>query len=180
MENNKIDSKAIFILIIFLVFLGIIIWLLLSKFSQAPWQFITVFASVSGAWLIGQFANRTNRDIQTRSEQIDKKVELYEKIIDIFLGNILKTTKKTRKQIAEDSAKIIPDLITWASDDVLKLFVEWKQLAYKSTSENNNSDEGIKLFGQIILAMQKDLGQNNKGLNEILIFGTFVIDLENL
>ncbi|NET42053.1 MAG: hypothetical protein F6K15_09085 [Okeania sp. SIO2B3] len=71
-----------------------------------------------------------------------------------------------------------PDLILWASDDVLNLYIKLKQISRSDTE--NSSDNPIKLFSSMLLAMRKDLGHQNNQLNEKNILGIFVIDIENL
>jgi hypothetical protein len=71
-----------------------------------------------------------------------------------------------------------PDLILWASDDVLNLYIKFRQQTTDSMQESLSNP--ILLFGQMLLAMRKDLGHQNKQMNEVSILGTFVNDIENL
>ncbi len=69
-----------------------------------------------------------------------------------------------------------PDLILWASDDVLNLYIKFRQIA----NNQDSSTTPILLFGQMLLAMRKDLGHQNNQINQESILGTFVNDVENL
>ncbi|NEZ66444.1 hypothetical protein D0962_27410 [Leptolyngbyaceae cyanobacterium CCMR0082] len=71
-----------------------------------------------------------------------------------------------------------PDLILWASDDVLNLYIEFRRMASSNTLGSPNNP--ILLFGRLLLAMRKDLGHQNKKIDEVSILGTFVNDIENL
>ena len=55
-----------------------------------------------------------------------------------------------------------PDLILWASDDVLNLYIKFRQQTTDSMQESLSNP--ILLFGQMLLAMRKDLGHQNKQL----------------
>ena len=70
-----------------------------------------------------------------------------------------------------------PDLILWASDDVLNLYIKFRQIASNDIQDSSNNP--ILLYGQMLLAMRKDLGHQNNKLNEVSILGTFVNDIEN-
>jgi len=71
-----------------------------------------------------------------------------------------------------------PDLILWASDEVLNLYIQFRQNT--SSERQDSSSSSILLFGQMLLAMRKDLGHQNNKLNELYILGTFINDVENL
>jgi hypothetical protein len=70
-----------------------------------------------------------------------------------------------------------PDLILWASDDVLNLYIKFRKMA---NNMQDSSTAPIQLFGQMLLAMRKDLGHRNNQINEESILGTFINDVENL
>ncbi|ACB51672.1 hypothetical protein cce_2322 [Crocosphaera subtropica ATCC 51142] len=71
-----------------------------------------------------------------------------------------------------------PDLILWASDDVLQFYVKFRQIA--NNSLKNQANDSIFLFARMLLAMRKDLGHQNNQINENLILGTFINDVANL
>jgi len=157
---------------------GSIIWALFHEIGQAPWQFITILIALLGALIT--FAS--NLQIQIRNEQKPKKTEIYDKVINFFFDSILATKlgrePKSQEELVQGFADMTPDLILWASDDVLNLYIQFRQMA--TNNINDSSRNPILLFGQILLAMRKDLGHQNKRINELSILGTFVNDIENL
>lgn len=178
MKNNT-NLQNTGIGLIALIIVGLIIWALFYEIGQAPWQFITILIALVGTLIT--FAG--NLQIQIRNEQKPKKVEIYDKAIKFFFDSILATklgqNPKTEDELVKGLAEMTPDLILWASDDVLNLYIKFRQ-----TTNNNNmqesSNNAILLFGQMLLAMRKDLGHQNKQMNEVSILGTFVNDVENL
>ena len=157
---------------------GLVAWGLFHEISQAPWQFITILIALSGTLIT--FAG--NLQIQIRNEQKPKKTEVYDKVINLFFDSILAAKlgrqSKNEGELVQEFAEMTPDLILWASDDVLNLYIQFRQMASDSIQESMNSP--IFLFGQLLLAMRKDLGHQNKQIDEVSILGTFVNDTENL
>lgn len=175
MKNNNNQNLGIGLIAIIII--GLILWALFHEFSQAPWQFITVLITLVGALI----TLAGNLQIQIRNEQKPKKIEIYDKVIKFFFDSIfagkLGQNPKSQEELAKGFADMTPDLILWASDDVLNLYIKFRQI-----KENNIEDitqNPILLFGQLLLAMRKDLGHQNNQLNEVSILGTFVDDVQN-
>lgn len=164
--------------IITLTILGLIIWALFHEIGQAPWQFITILIALLGALIT--FAG--NLQIQIRNEQKPKKIEIYDKVIKFFFDSIfaskLGQEPKKQEELVQGFADMTPDLILWASDDVLNLYIKFRQIASNDIQDSSNNP--ISLYGQMLLAMRKDLGHQNNKLDEVSILGTFVNDIENL
>ncbi|MHC5612358.1 MAG: hypothetical protein ACYTXA_15450 [Nostoc sp.] len=164
--------------IITIAILGLIAWGLFHEIGQAPWQFITILIALLGTL----FTVGGNLNIQVRNEQKPKKIEIYDKVIKFFFDSIfaskLGREPKTEADLVQGFADMTPDLILWASDDVLNLYIKFRQVA--NNNMQDSSSNPILLFGQMLLAMRKDLGHQNNKLNELSILGTFVTDVENL
>ncbi|WP_293060088.1 hypothetical protein [Okeania sp. SIO2B3] len=178
MKSNSTNWQSIGIGIVGLAILGVIAWFLFSEISKAPWPFIAILVAALGALI----TVTSNLNIQIRNEQIPKKVEVYDKVINFFFDSIfakkMNGNEKTPEELAKEIYDMTPDLILWASDDVLNLYIKLKQISRSDTE--NSSDNPIKLFSSMLLAMRKDLGHQNNQLNEKNILGIFVIDIENL
>jgi hypothetical protein len=163
--------------LIVIAILGLIIWGLFYEIGQAPWQFITILIALLGTLITfsGNFL------IQIRNEQKPKKIEIYDKIIKFFFDSILASKlgqkPKTEEELIQGFADMTPDLILWASDDVLNLYIKFRQIT--NNNMQDSSSNPILLFGQMLLAMRKDLGHQNNQINEVSILGTFVNDVEN-
>lgn len=164
--------------LIVIAILGLIIWALFYEIGQAPWQFITILIALLGTLITfsGNFL------IQIRNEQKPKKIEIYDKVIKFFFDSILASKlgqkPKTEEELIQGFADMTPDLILWASDDVLNLYIKFRQIT--NNNMQDSSSNPILLFGQMLLAMRKDLGHQNNQINEVSILGTFVNDVENL
>ena len=176
--KNSTNWQTTGIGLIAITILGSITWALFHEIGQAPWQFITILIASLGALIT--FAS--NLQIQIRNEQKPKKTEIYDKVINFFFDSILATKlgqqPKTQEDLVQGFADMTPDLILWASDDVLNLYIEFRQMANNNMPDSSRPP--VLLFGQMLLAMRKDLGHQNKQMNEVSILGTFVNDIENL
>ncbi|MEZ2278855.1 MAG: hypothetical protein ACBR12_18295 [Microcoleus sp.] len=156
---------------------GAIIWVLFYEIGQAPWPFITILIAFIGAVI----TVAGNFNIQVRNEQKPKKIEIYDKVINLFFDSIfsqkLGQEPKTEKELVKSIYDMTPDLILWASDDVLNLYIKLRKMA---NNMEDSSATPILLFGQMLLAMRKDLGHQNNQINEESILGVFINDVENL
>jgi hypothetical protein len=164
--------------IIAISIIGLICFALFHEIGQAPWPFISILLALFGALIT--FAG--NLHIQIRNEQKPKKIEIYDRLIKLFFDTIF-ANKIGKKPKSEDElikcfADMTPELILWASDDVLNLYITFRQI---STSDPRiNPSNPVILFGQMLLAIRKDLGHQNNNINESFILGTFVNDLDKL
>jgi hypothetical protein len=176
MQNNNLSSIGLGIIVIAII--GLIILGLFYEIGQAPWQFITILIALVGTLIT--FAG--NYQIQIRNEQKPKKVEIYEKVIKFFFDSIF--AKKLGQEIKNDDeltqwfTDMTPDLILWSSDEVLRIYIKFRQLANKNMGDS--SGNFILLFGEMLLAMRKDLGHQNNEIDKLSILGTFVSDIENI
>ncbi|AFY37694.1 hypothetical protein Lepto7376_1342 [[Leptolyngbya] sp. PCC 7376] len=170
--------QSIGIGLVTITIIGLVIWALFHEIGKAPWQFITILIALLGALIT--FAG--NLQIQIRNEQKPQKTEIYDQVINFFFDSILASKlgrePKSEDELVQGFANMTPDLILWASDDVLKLYIEFRQIASNNISMSPNNL--ILLFGQLLLAMRKDLGHQNNKIDKISILGTFVNDVENL
>jgi hypothetical protein len=180
--SNNADWQSIGIGILVIVLVSIVFWGLFHEIGQAPWQFITVLGALLGALLGAVITFAGNLQIQIRNEQKPKKTEIYDKLIRLFfdflLAQKLGRKPKTEEELIQTFADITPNLILWASDDVLRLYEEFQQMA--SSKTQYPSKNSIFTFGQILIAIRKDLGHQNKKIDERLILGTFINDIEKL
>ncbi len=83
MESNTNWQNAGLGLIGIAIFAAIIC-ALFYQIGQAPWQFITILIASLGALI----TVAGNFNIQIRNEQKPKKVEIYEKVINLFFDSI--------------------------------------------------------------------------------------------
>lgn len=174
--NSNFNWRSSILGIFTIIILGLISYFLFHEFTQAPWQFVTVLIALIGGLI--SFAG--NLQLQIRNDQKGKKTEIYDKIIALFFNSILASSlgrqSPSELELIQEFASLTPDLILWASDEVLTIFIEFRQQG----SISSHPTEQTLLFGKLLLAMRKDLGHQNKGLSEKLILGTFVNGIESL
>lgn len=174
-SNGSWESIGIGILAV--TILSSIVRALFSGLNQAPWAFITVSAALLGTLItVG-----ANLRIQNRNTQAPMKAEIYDKLIKYIFDATLPTPGRepvSKESLANTQAEITPELILWGSDDVLKLFMEFRQAGFTQTErpETKAPEELILLLGQILVAIRKDLGYENQKISELSILRTFISD----
>lgn len=175
MKNNT-NLQSVGLGIVGIVFIITIIWVVFHELTQAPWQFITILVALIGALItvVG------NYQLQIRNEQKDKKVETYKKLIEFFFKFFFATKlgnePVTEREMFEFFYNITPDLLFWASDDVLTLYIKFREVG----NNQDSVDNPIILFSKMLIAIRKDLGHQNSKINERSILSTFINDVENL
>jgi hypothetical protein len=180
--KSDADWQTIGLGIIIIAILGSISWALFHKITQAPWQFITILIASLGALI----TLAGNLQIQIRNDQKAKKFEIYEKVIKFFFDEFSETKltkdRKTKDQKIEKFREIMSELALWASDDVLAIFIEFRQMSNEKVYPDKKVDPNalILLLGRLMLAMRKDFGYQNKGIDQKAILATFINDAENL
>ena len=176
--KNDTDWQSFGLGIIAIAIIGLVCFALFHEIGQAPWPFISILLALVGAFIT--FAG--NLHIQTRNEQKPKKIEIYDRLIKFFFDTIL-ANKIGKKPKSEDElikgfADMTPDLVLWASDDVLNLYITFRQIS--TYDPQINPTNPIVLFGKMLIAIRKDLGHQNSNINELSILGTFVNDTYKL
>jgi len=180
MKDGSTNWQSIGLGIVALGVIGVVLVFLFGELRQAPWQFLTILIALFGGLIT--FAGNLN--IQIRNEQKEKKVEVYERVIqflfEIIFSQKAEQVKKPENEVADFFIEVTPKLVLWASDDVLNCFINFRQTAFKIEEGNSNSKELILIFGKLLLAIRKDFGHQNNRLKELSILGVFVTDIENL
>ena len=97
---------------------------------------------------------------------------------DTILANKIGKKPKSEDELIKSFADMTPDLVLWASDDVLNLYITFRQIS--TYDPQINPTNPIVLFGKMLIAIRKDLGHQNSNINELSILGTFVNDTYKL
>jgi len=118
------------------------------------------------------------RDI--RKELNVKKIPVYEELIDFSLKHQLAERAGKKKPSEQETikfvAQLIPKLIIWADEDVMKSF-----LSFRDTAINNVAKPDPRIlfiFEDILFKIRKDLGHKDKNLKKGDILGLFVTDIK--
>jgi hypothetical protein len=148
---------------------------LFNGIGQAPWASITTALALLGT-LVTVSASLS---IQTRNTQNPKKAVVYDKLIKYLSDSAFPVPDRklpSKEELANIQAEITPELILWASDDVLKLFMEFRQIGFKigTDSETKATSSVIPLVGEMLVEIRKDLGYANRGIDKLSIFRTYL------
>lgn len=137
----------------------------------------TLLTIISGG--LGYAISKFYEEIKESKQRIyEQKRKFYNDLIAPF-RDLLKNIKSkkgsqefTDRQIssAMDAAF---DNILYASDDVIKLYGQFRNNS-QNTQTDNNQYKTLKLFAHLLLAMRKDLGNKMSNLNEIQILRMFI------
>jgi len=174
-KSDSKDWQNIGLGIVAVTFIAYVVKFLFNGIGQAPWASITTALALLGT-LITVSANLR---IQTRNTQNPKKALVYDKLIKYLSDSAfpVKNRKpRSKAQLAELQAELTPELILWASDDVLKLFMQFRQIGFRIAADLATEAPPDVLFvvGAILVEIQKDLGYANRGIDDVSIFGNYL------
>jgi hypothetical protein len=102
------------------------------------------------------------------------KVPCYSKLVTGLLKLLRSTPGPGQQAAAEEFFNdLTPDLINWASDDVL---VAWSK--FKRNIQNHPDMERVFDLEQVLLAIRKDYGHKGRKIVEGDLLGLFVTDID--
>lgn len=194
-EKNKLLKNQTFLAMLglgILVALGIIIYIVLKSIWNSIKDYptitvaiITGFLSIVAIIVQRVWEKRYNKEQELRN----KKLLVYQKMINefslFFYNDPSLKTKEEQEKFQENKinklVKFVADnngeLITWASDEVLKEWSLYRKIAL------SKEDQGMKLMFQtekLFYAIRKDLGHKNKNLVTGDILRFFVNDIDEV
>lgn len=194
-EKNKLLKNQTFLAMLglgILVALGIIIYIVLKSIWNSIKDYptitvaiITGFLSIVAIIVQRVWEKRYNKEQELRN----KKLPVYQKMINefslFFYNDPSLKTKEEQEKFQENKinklVKFVADnngeLITWASDEVLKEWSLYRKIAL------SKEDQGMKLMFQtekLFYAIRKDLGHKNKNLLTGDILRFFVNDIDEV
>jgi hypothetical protein len=146
----------------------------------------TVFVSISSVLISKNY----ERKQQILRDQHSKKVAIYESFIELWF-EILFADKIGKKTVLTDEKifitkfmPIVTQMIPWASDDVIKSFVEFRD---SSINDIDSSDKkhsvSIKVFHKfesLLLNIRKDLGHSCKNIKSGDLIRIFINDYDKV
>jgi hypothetical protein len=135
--------------------------------------FATVFGSVLTI-VVGRYLERKKlieADIRTA------KLPVYTKLIQgLFEGLLVRRNQDNSEHFEKLMAEATPNLIIWASDDVLKAWSRYRRI----NTTNLVPREMLVNFEELIKAFRRDYGHSTKSLATGDIMGTFINDVEEV
>lgn len=89
------------------------------------------------------------------------------------------TEKLTEEQMVNEmTVKLNPQLIIWASDEVLREYSSWRREILPPNASQAGIG-GLFQFGRLLIAIRKDVGQPNKDLGPVDVLRVFVNDIDS-
>ena len=190
-QTNDTTNKTILglIILVILLIIGIIILkFILESITEEPTitvAFITGFVSIVAIILQRIWEKKYKNEQEIR----EKKLPIYQKLINefsyFFYNNPSLKTEKEREIFQQKKIdrliKFIIDnngeIITWASDEVLK---EWSLFRKYALSNENQGMDLMFQTEKIFYAIRHDLGHKNKNLERGDILRLFINDIDEV
>lgn len=118
---------------------------------------------------------------QIEQEIREKKIPVYEEFLDFLFKMFIKAKENNMDDIEEEMIdffyKFNQKIIIWGSDDVIKL---WSEYRIKAVNQKNlKPEETMFHIEKILLAIRKDTGHKNKNLVKGDILGLFINDIQS-
>ena len=135
----------------------------------------TLAISAGIAWL---YKHEKERREAVERQLSEKKYTAYTKLLDIYFETMKATMmgKKSDKLIEKKSigqmTDASKDIILYGSDDVVKTYLEWLDLARKEKPI-------LRQFGQIVVSIRRDMGNQKTKITSDDVLGCFIKDYED-
>ena len=130
----------------------------------------TVLVSVLGV-VLARFLER-RRQIEVEIRQ--RKIPMYRKMVQGLISGLLNTKNGDTTELEALFTSLTPQLITWASDDVITAWNRFK----RSSGEVESDPMGVMFkFEEILTAVRADLGHKSGDLAKGELLGLFVNDI---
>lgn len=189
MKTQAQDKKQIILGLFFIILIVYFTYLLIAKL----WE---TFSSVDAKLAIGIIGASTtiivslisilvskqlDRKAQVLSHLREKKVPIYEEIID-FIFRVTFAEKLEKKPISEQEmvefvTKFTQELIIWGSDDMIDAFYQFRMESINNP-DDQNPHKIIFVVENLLLAIRKDLGHKNKNMPKGKLLSLFVNDVQ--
>ena len=135
---------------------------------------VSVLSILVSKWL--------ERRSEIRREQQCKKIEIYENFIgtwfDFLFANKFDKPMPSEKEIFTRIAPIIRQMVPWGSDEVIKSFVKFRDVASKMGKDDENTLEMLNSFEKLLLDIRKDLGHSCRNLESGDLLKLFITDYD--
>lgn len=126
-----------------------------------------------GTLVLGRFFERQK---SIEGEIREKKIPIYNRLVAGLFGLLNAPDETARQAAATDLFQTItPDIITWASDDVL---VAWSR--FKRRVPVSRQEDQIFLLEEVLVAIRKDYGHKGIALQEGDLLGLFITDIDQV
>jgi len=106
-----------------------------------------------------------------------RKRELYSKFLSLFFETLKKGKKIDQDKLSDQLMDIAKDMTVYASDEVLRLFVQFRTMAL---DKDRDAKKIVEWFGEIILQIRKDLGYSTTKIETKDVLSVFIVDINKL
>lgn len=130
----------------------------------------TVFVSVLSVMLARFYERRQKIELEIR----ERKVPVYQKMVEGLVDGVMNASKGDTRELEALVNSLTPQLITWASDDVIKA---WKAFKLYSGTESSDPIQVMFEFEKVLQAVRIDLGHKRGDLAKGDLLGLFVSDI---
>ncbi|MGI5261324.1 hypothetical protein [Streptomyces angustmyceticus] len=137
----------------------------------------TVAVAVATLVIGRYFERRAAVETEIRSS----KIPVYSRLVESLLRMILRgeAAASGTEEMVEELRQITPQLIAWASDDVL---VEWSRFKRSIAEASTDSERESALFDleKLLMAIRRDYGHKGRTVKEGDLLGLFINDANEL
>lgn len=133
----------------------------------------TTMVSVLGVVLARYYERRQQVEIGIR----ERKIPTYQALVEgLIRGMFAGVEGRGTTELEAAFKQLTPQLITWASDDVIKAWNQFKQL----TARNPEPVDVMLGFEKVLVAVRADLGHKSSDLATGALLGLFINDVGRL
>ncbi|MFD8674301.1 hypothetical protein ACFV1A_14590 [Streptomyces seoulensis] len=129
----------------------------------------TVLVTVA-TLVIGRYLERRK---SVEAEIRASKIPVYTRLVSGLMRTVLDPDSSNADEVAQFLREITPDLITWASDDVL---LAWSK--FKRESQVLEAEDTIFSFEDLLSAIRRDFGHNGRRVGEGDLLALFINDID--
>ncbi|MGP8299828.1 hypothetical protein ACTPOK_18235 [Streptomyces inhibens] len=137
----------------------------------------TVVVAVATLVIGRYYERRAAVEAEIRSS----KIPIYSRLVESLLHMLLRgdAAAAGADQFAEELREITPQLIAWASDDVL---IEWSRFKRCISAASTESETEAALFEleKLLIAIRRDYGHKGQMVKEGDLLGLFINDAHEL
>lgn len=121
--------------------------------------------------VIGRYVERRKA---IEAEIRASKIPVYSRLVGGLMSTILNgASQDNAEQIANLLRDVTPDLVTWASDDVLIAWARFKREVQRSAAE-----DAVFEFEKLLLAIRRDYGHSGSKVTEGQLLALFINDVD--
>ncbi|MBL1083079.1 hypothetical protein JK359_13980 [Streptomyces actinomycinicus] len=129
----------------------------------------TVLVTVA-TLVIGRYLERRK---SVEAEIRASKIPVYTRLVSGLMRTVMNPDSSNADEVAQFLREITPDLITWASDDVLLAWSKFKREAQVLAAEDT-----IFSFEELLSAIRRDFGHSGRQVKEGDLLALFINDID--